>query len=363
MSFPFVQPYFGLGNSLQTAQAAAGGGAGVGGWVELGRTTLGSTTEPITVSSLSDKRYYMILSNVLPNSGRAATTRRLGSGTVDTGSNYASRRSDNGASDATNTSRTHTDNVNINTDDTQQFCIDYCSNLAAKEKLGQTQMVLQNDAGAANAPSRAESIWKWTNTSNPLDIYEIKREPSESVNWLSGSECVVLGWDPADTHTSNFWEELASVSGTSVTSLSTGTFTAKKYLWVQAHFTGGGNAEIQVGNGTIDTGSNYAWRNNTNGGSDAALASHSKLFSFSSNSATAGGAFLNCFMINNASNEKLAIAHTIEAETAGAGTAPNRGEKVGKWANTSNQINIIKMKDDNEADAYDTCLIKVWGSD
>jgi hypothetical protein len=22
---------------------------------------------------------------------------------------------------------------------------------------------------------------------------------------------VVLGWDPADTHTSNFWEELASV--------------------------------------------------------------------------------------------------------------------------------------------------------
>jgi hypothetical protein len=42
MSLPFMQPYMGLGNSLQTAQASAGGGGGIGGWVELGRTTLGS---------------------------------------------------------------------------------------------------------------------------------------------------------------------------------------------------------------------------------------------------------------------------------------------------------------------------------
>jgi hypothetical protein len=33
-----MQPYMGLGNSLQTAQGGAAGG--VGGWVELGRTTL-----------------------------------------------------------------------------------------------------------------------------------------------------------------------------------------------------------------------------------------------------------------------------------------------------------------------------------
>ena len=32
-----------------------------GGWVELGRTTLGSAGDDITVSSLADKRYYMIL--------------------------------------------------------------------------------------------------------------------------------------------------------------------------------------------------------------------------------------------------------------------------------------------------------------
>ena len=62
MSFPFVQPYFGLGNSLQTAQA--GGAAGVGGWVELARTTLGSSNANINISSIPDKRYYMLLSDI-----------------------------------------------------------------------------------------------------------------------------------------------------------------------------------------------------------------------------------------------------------------------------------------------------------
>ena len=59
----------GLGNSLQTAQAAAGGGAGVGGWVELGRTTLGSGADSIDVSSFADKRYLMLLASISEQSG------------------------------------------------------------------------------------------------------------------------------------------------------------------------------------------------------------------------------------------------------------------------------------------------------
>ncbi len=330
----------------------------VGGWVELARTTLGSAGDDITVSSLPDKRYYMVLTDLQDTGGSIHAEMRLN---VDTGSNYAYRYNNNGGTDVTGGSTTVMA-LNPAVQASDIFAVGYLANKSDKEKLHFNHCVNQYASGAGTAPHRQESVNKHAQTSNPISSVTI-RQGAGSGDYAIGSECVVLGWDPADTHTTNFWEELASVSGTSVTSLSTGTFTAKKYLWVQAHFTGGGNAEIQVGNGTIDTGSNYAWRNNTNGGSDAALASHSKLFSFSSNSATAGGAFLNCFMINNASNEKLAIAHTVEAESAGAGTAPNRGEKVGKWANTSNQINIIKMKDDNETQAYDTCLIKVWGSD
>jgi hypothetical protein len=51
---------------------------------------------------------------------------------------------------------------------------------------------------------------------------------------------VVLGWDPADTHTSNFWEELASVdlSGGAATNIDSGTITAKniygfKYMQIR----------------------------------------------------------------------------------------------------------------------------------
>jgi hypothetical protein len=54
------------------------------------------------------------------------------------------------------------------------------------------------------------NVGKWANTSNPIDdSLNFKR----SIKWrfCTGSEVVVLGWDPADTHTSNFWEELASV--------------------------------------------------------------------------------------------------------------------------------------------------------
>jgi hypothetical protein len=51
--------------------------------------------------------------------------------------------------------------------------------------------------------------------------------------------------------------------------------------------------------------------------------------------------FTNMFIVNNSANEKLIIAHTVYQNTAGAGTAPNRWEAVGKWANTSAQITAM----------------------
>ena len=36
-----------------------------------------------------------------------------------------------------------------------------------------------------------------------------------SGSWASSSEMVVLGWDESDTHTTNFWQELADTTFTS----------------------------------------------------------------------------------------------------------------------------------------------------
>ena len=67
------------------------------------------------------------------------------------------------------------------------------------------------------------------------------------------------------------------------------------------------------------------------------------------------------FVVNNASNEKLCIYNVIHNGTSGAGTAPNRQEWVGKWANTSDQITEIDISPDGGN--LDTgSFIKVWGS-
>jgi hypothetical protein len=352
-----MQPYMGLGNSLQTAQASGGGAGGIGGWVELGRTTLGSKTSPMTVASLADKRYYMVLSSALADgTNRAAAVRRMGNGSVDTGSNYASRRNDNGGLESTNLNVSQAAIVNLGSDSTPQFGVDYVSNLSSKEKLAITHLVLQNTAGAGTAPDRAESVWKWTNTSNPLDTYQITREPSESGDWETGSEVVVLGWDPADTHTSNFWEELYSGSGTSIDTGVAG-FTAKKYLWIQIYQDGLTSATAKmVLNG--DTGSTNALRYSLDGATDSTFINNSSGLLYRSGVTGDDEAFTNIFMINNSSQNKLAITHNVVSRTAGAGTAPNRQEIVNK-STVSAQITDIQLTGTYGSNS----IMKIWGSD
>ena len=141
----------------------------VGGWVELGRTTLGSAGDTIDVSSLPDKRYYMLLRNNF-NSGAIRSGIRFGNSTIDTGNNYAHRRSMDGASDQTNVSHNRiVDDIDVVN---QDFNVEYIANLSGKEKLFQRHVVNQNTAGAGTSPKRGEQVGKWTNTSNPIDIIQ-----------------------------------------------------------------------------------------------------------------------------------------------------------------------------------------------
>jgi len=360
MSFPFLQPYAGLGNSLQTAQAAGGAGGAVGGWVELGRTTLGSDGDSIDVTGLADKRYYMVLGD-FRSSGNTIPSVRFNS---DTGTNYARRQSNNGGADATATSTNLISWGSTDSAANQKFGFGYLVNLPSKEKLWIAQMGESGSTGAANATNRREVVAKWANTSNSISSVNIINQSSG--DYVSGSECVVLGWDPADTHTSNFWEELASVElGTTADSFDTGTFTAKKYLWVQVFTKGSGavRAGVRLGNSTIDTGANYAIKRSHNGAADETFTNGTFGVMTTSGAPSNDNEFINMFIINNASNEKLAISHYSRKNTSGAANAPNRGEIVGKWANTSNQCNIIQAHNDQSGDFVSGSIIKVWGAD
>ena len=68
------------------------------------------------------------------------------------------------------------------------------------------------------------------------------------------------------------------------------------------------------------------------------------------------------FIINNSANEKLFIYSLVDGATTGAGNAPNRREYVGKWINTSGQIDVVQLYGSGITFNADS-VIKVWGSD
>ena len=114
--------------------------------------------------------------------------------------------------------------------------------------------------GAGNAPRRLENFYKWANTSAQVNQVQLINEQSGSFD--SGSEIVVLGYDndEADSGTS-VWEELANVdlSGGTGNSLSSGTISAKKYLWVQAYLEQSGSGDTgNILRFNSDSGSNYS---------------------------------------------------------------------------------------------------------
>ena len=330
----------------------------VGGWVEVGRTTLGGTGTTITASSLADKRYYMVLMNNINTGSTPQVALRLGNSTAAT-SGYAGRYSRNGAADATNLSATSMTAEGYVGANPYGFGVSYIANLSAKEKLLLTNYTY-GTAGAGTAPNRQENATKWAYTSNPLDLVQMLNVNTST--FASGSEVVVLGWDPADSHTTNFWEELADTTFTS-SGVSAQTFTAKKYIWCQFWFTSdasGNGQHFQLGDtGGIDTGSTYARRFSINGGADSTSTSQSKIYFAPQTGAVTH--FVNMFMVNNASNEKLSIIQATTSNGSGAGNAPQRRETVGKWVETTNQCDRITIATD--AGTFTGGQLKVWGSD
>ena len=330
-----------------------------GGWKEVGRTTLGSSGDTIDVTSLPDKRYYMILMDYRDTGGQINTNMTINN---DTGNNYARRWSTDGATDSTQTSRNSMNHGHYTAND--GYAVAYLSNVSSKEKLLMSHSVANHSGtGAGTAPNRNEFVGKWANTSNVVS--SIKHTNSDTGSFTSGSEVVVLGYNPDDTHTDNFWEELASVELTSTnTVLDSGTFTAKKYLWIQLFAKANTSLTSIGGRYNGDTGNNYANRYSDNGGTDGTNTSQPiHTWTLGGNLASGETQFTNVFVINNASNEKLSICNTVEKGTSGAGTAPTRRETVGKWANTTDQITQVQLvRTNTTGDFASGSFIKVWGS-
>ena len=110
-----------------------------------------------------------------------------------------------------------------------------------------------------------------------------------------------------------------------------------------------------------DSGSNYAYRFSTNGGTDSTLASQTKIEM--TNAATTPTSFVMCYGINISSEEKLLIIQDVEETTAGAATAPARIENVSKWVNTSDQTDTVTFGDDAAGSYAIDSNVSVLGTD
>jgi len=328
-------------------------------WKELGRTTLGSAHSDITVSSFTAKDNLMVLHSDLGRSSDESSNEFRLNG--DTNANYSSRSSSAGETDGLYTSDTGIV-FQRTSGATNQFSVTNLSNISNKEKISVTHKVQQRAAGAGNAPHRSEAVGKWANTSNAVTSWTSYTGSSDT--WNAGSEVVVLGCDndEADSGT-NFWQELASVtaSGSSGT-LDSGTFTAKKYLMIEAYgVTGGSNMDNMGWRVNSDSGNNYARRVQHNAGTDSTATSQS-FIRFGSGSPAGNDLHISTFIINKSDKEKLFINECNRNKSTGAGNVPERFENVGKWTNTSSQITSIQLMTDASNWTTDSYL-KVWGAD
>lgn len=157
-------------------------------WAKEGSDTLTSAGDTITLSSLTDVDFHVILANSIP-SGLARHAIRLNS---DTGTNYAWRQSNNGAADGTEVSNSRMVIQGDNTA-TVEFSVSYMINIPAEEKLLINFDIKGMTAGAANAPTRQETVSKWANTSNAVD--EIILYNSESGDYDTDSNLSAFGTD------------------------------------------------------------------------------------------------------------------------------------------------------------------------
>jgi len=88
------------------------------------------------------------------------------------------------------------------------------------------------------------------------------------------------------------------------------------------------------------TGTPYTYRSSANGAADATSTSQNQIVI---SNASSTPQFIVIFIENVSTQEKLIQAWSIDQNTAGSGTAPNRWETVAKWADTANAINEIDL--------------------
>ena len=171
------------------------GGSGdfaAGSYITVLGSTEAATADTLSVTGMEARKHLMIQIKNVTTGG--AVSQRL-TFNNDTGNNYAVRNNFDGGSDNTQTSGANI-NAGHNDDlvtDSVGFTTTYVINEASKEKLAISESVSGEAAGAGNAPTRDECVFKWANTSNQITRVDITNNKAGS--YAEGTEITVYGTD------------------------------------------------------------------------------------------------------------------------------------------------------------------------
>ena len=137
---------------------------------------------------------------------------------------------------------------------------------------------------------------------------------------------------------------------------------SKFYTFLYLSVPSGEMTEYQtVGNGTKDTGNRYANRKGKNG-AEGTFSSRANWVVSAKSGATQPELGVG-YIFNIAGEEKLMNSRHINANASGAGSIPDRQENAGKWANTSDVMDVISFDNTGTGDYATGTNLSALGSD
>ena len=157
-------------------------------WGKAGTNTLSGAQSNNVITGLTISKTNQFFGHVISGVGVNQVEMQFGNGSIDGSSIYAFRKSDNGGTDGVSAS-TSVFKLHNSSSQQDKFYVGYIVNIATEEKIGIGHIVEANTTGN-NAPNRAESVGKWSNTSVQFDQIE-----HQSTNLQSGTNLAVLGSD------------------------------------------------------------------------------------------------------------------------------------------------------------------------
>ena len=158
-------------------------------WINNKHETLSSTSDTMDATSMTASEFGMFLNHALPSGGDTQTNYSVNG--VDSGGKYAFRTQKNQGSATTSDDQ---DNVtyDVGGETYDKLSITFACDIAGEEKLFIGFGMSRKEAGAGNAPTRANINWKYETTS--ARVTSVRDDTSsQSGTYEVGSNLSVIG--------------------------------------------------------------------------------------------------------------------------------------------------------------------------